>query len=115
MAGEEAAESPKILPEAAIARLREAAPRFDRMAVRISPFTVGELVTPRKDGLYGGAGEPCIIVETRAQQSAYFNGPSQSGEFGAYFDTRIIRFLSDSIVALWVEGAHFGPYTGEGA
>jgi hypothetical protein len=97
-------------PEAAIMRLREFAARDSRDC----PFSVGDIVTPRRDGIFNGSGDPQIVVETRLPAHTLLGAPGHP-LFGARCDMRVAHIFDDMVVASWVDSTHYEPYTGEGA
>ena len=111
---EEESPRPKIHPEGQIARMRELAPRFTAPC----PFKVGDLVTPRKDGLVKGPGDPCLIVQINnaGTEPDFRVGETDSPTYGAIPDIRIIRAAeSGNCVSFWSYSTEYDLYTGEGA
>ena len=103
----EAKAGPKILPEAAIARMREVAAKI----ASPSPFGVGDLVTPCAWAATRGAGEPHIVVEIGTFGRAT-GGHTEPGavSYGAILDMRVLSISRDDVVAHWVESWQFEPY-----
>jgi hypothetical protein len=106
---------PEILPEAMIARLREAAHRFTRDGeVYPNPFEIGDLVTPRPDSPYsGGRGLPHVVVDFDPEAFPYFSGsPDSATNWGSVPNLRILAMSHDgeSMAAIWVEAAYFEHY-----
>lgn len=104
---QEAEAGPKILPEAAIARMREVAAKV----ASPNPFSVGDLVTPCAWASIKGAGDPHIVVEVGTLGRAT-NGNTEPGSvaYGAVLDMRVLSVSRDSVVAHWVESWMFEPY-----
>lgn len=108
----DADEGPAILPEAAIHRLREAAPRFTAPV----PFVVGDLVTPRSDSPIKGAGNPHLVIETRPGAEPFFGALSPgSPDFGMRLNVRVITISGGDVCAYWGDAADYEIYTGEAA
>jgi hypothetical protein len=107
-------DGPKILPEAAIARLREVAAAYAAGC----RFKVGDIVTPRASANIKGAGGPMIVVEVRTDIPRNFVAPDPhdvgSQAFGGRLDIRTISLRGDCIIAHWNESWQFEPYTGPG-
>lgn len=101
-----------ILPEARIARIKEAADRFRPNSVL--PFKTGDWVTPRKDSHYVGHGDPMLVIETIPDAEPKFTGSKSDPNFGMRPNLRILRMAEDHIVAFWVEAAYYEAYTGDG-
>lgn len=99
-------EWPKILPEAAIERLREYAQRYRTPC----PFEPGDLVTPRKDAPIRGAGQPHIVLEVRRDADLCFAGEPGTTGFGMRFEMRVAILCGDHIAAHWVEHHGFRAY-----
>jgi len=100
-----------ILPEARIARLREAAQRYHQP----NPFKIGDLVTPRGDSKLRGAGQAQLVIEVRRNAELYFHGDESLPSFGARYDMRVLALTNKAIVAVCVESQDYERYTGEGA
>ncbi|WP_051949290.1 hypothetical protein [Methylosinus sp. PW1] len=109
LAGANKSTSPSILPEAAIARLREAGERY---AVG-NLFRIGDIVTPRKDSDVKGAGDPHVVIETKDSSKAEFAfvGAPGSNTFGQRLDLRVLHISNDRIVPHWVESWQFEWWT----
>jgi hypothetical protein len=104
---EKTPERPPILPEAAVARLRELAANHAEQ-MRGSRFDVGDLVTPIAGcGLYG-AGQPYLVIETHpAAAPCFVQGDIGTSNYGMRLDMRVLRLQSDKIGAFWVESFGF--------
>lgn len=105
---EEDDERPRILPEAAIMRLKEAAGRY----AAGNPFKVGDIITPRPDASVRGAGRPHVVIATRSDpQPVWTNEPGSNG-YGICCDIRVLCFArhSDDVVAHWCESREFQPF-----
>lgn len=94
---------PKLDPEAAVMRLREWAERYAEAGKFGPRFGVGDLVTPFADSPFAGAGDPAVVIETRAvcpmDGLARICTCSQA-------DTRILSIDSDGdVLPSWVESA----------
>jgi len=85
--------APDILPEAKIARLREAA---DRIAAPI-PFKPGDIVTTRKDSPLKGVGQPRLVIEVNPD--GFDIGECDAGAWmeAAKFDVRYLT-LADGVI-----------------
>ncbi len=105
---------PKIHPEGQIARMRELAPRFTAPC----PFKVGDLVTPRKDGIVKGCGDPCLIVQINnaGTEPDFRFGTVASPTYGAIPDIRILHVKEGgNCVSAWMYSTEYDLYTGEGS
>ena len=99
--------APKILPEAAVARLREAASRYAEM-LHGPRFKVGDWVTPTQDATIKGAGEPHVVVET-AQGSPCF-GKDCGTHDGRRVDIRVLKLAGADIAPFWGESFEYEPW-----
>jgi len=100
----------RVLPEAAIMRMREIAPLYQRPC----PFKVGDLVTPRSDGPVTGAGAPHLVIEIDSAAVRSTDRPGTT-TFNARYDMRVLSEVQGDILPFWVESGGFVPYTGEGS
>ena len=100
------AKSPTILPEAAIARLRESAARYAEQ-MRGCRFAVGDIVTPVSDCELKGAGAPHLVIETRSGAAPEFGTGSNIHRDGARLDMRVLVIHKGNIVSLWTESFKF--------
>lgn len=113
---DEQEEKPPIDPEAAVMRLREAATRYREMYAG-PRFAVGDLVTPVRDGLYQGAGQPHVVVhvvhEPSGQERHTFSSDVDTGSptFGVLFDMRVITLTDDHILPYWVQSADYEAWS----
>lgn len=90
----------KILPEAHLERVKEAAERY----ARPNPYKVGDIVTPRKDSGMKGVGEPHVVVEVLTEPRRTFEGSGFGGSsFGANMDVRVMCLMDDLTLAFWGE------------
>jgi hypothetical protein len=103
---EDADDRPRLDPEVAVFRLREAAARFAAPV----PFKVGDLVTVRRDAPLTGSGEPQIVIEVRPDADLDWAGEHGSWSFGSRNQVRALRFISGDICPCWVEAAHLEPW-----
>jgi hypothetical protein len=110
-------ERPKILPEAAIMRLRELYDAF----IAENPFKPGDLVTVRPGVNRTGDGDPHIVLEVRAPFAEIRNfecvepGETGSCAFGQKLNIRVLCITGDSAASYWMEHWMLELYTGEGA
>ncbi len=74
-------------------------------------FKPGDLVTPLSNSIVVGAGEPCVVLETR-RGTPIFESDPDTPNFGRRFDMRVARFMEDSIARFWVESVDYEPYSG---
>jgi hypothetical protein len=102
-------QEPKILPEAAIARLREAATRYAEMYNNGPRFKVGDIVTPIADSTLRGAGEPYLVIATltRAEHEKCSGVDCGSTQFMPWTDIRAICISHGDIAPFWSESANF--------
>lgn len=102
-------DSPAILPEAAIMRLKEAADRY----IAGNPFKVGDIVTPRPGMNVAGAGKPHVVIAVRADPQPVWDGEPGSNAHGMCFDIRVasISGRPDRVMAHWCESWSFQPFT----
>jgi hypothetical protein len=101
----------KILPEAAIARLREVAKLYSEPM----KFKVGDLVMPRKDGYRKGYGHPHLVIAVNATAEPIFEADDGTPAFGLLPEVRVLCFMHDSIAPYWMERGELVPYVGDGA
>ena len=99
--------TPAILPEAAVMRLREAA------AIQANPprFAVGDLVTPRMGMNVRGHGEPHIVVEVNHEASPVFTGNCRGDSYGNRPQCRIMSIMQGEVACHWLEAYRLEPYT----
>lgn len=100
-AAEQRNEKPKILPEAAVARLREAATHYAE-ALEGPRFSIGDLVTSKADMNIRDSGYPAIVVDVIPGAPRFHGDPGSIGE-GRRLDMRILRVNDDMIVPFWCE------------
>ena len=94
-----------IDPEAAIMRLREAGERY--LDAYTGPrFKVGDIITPYADSSLKNAGEPHLVIASRAAAFDFSGAPGTS-EYGMNSDIRVLSLMLGSIVAHWVESSTF--------
>ena len=105
-------DTPKILPEAAIMRMREFAVRYAEM-LNGPRFSVGQIVTPVKGGIVKGEGEPHLVIEIFANAAPFFSSPDGSSLFGMRADIRVLSVSHDCISPFWVESYGFELWTGD--
>lgn len=104
--------SSKILPEAAVARLRE----LWTAHASTNNYRPGEWVTIRPGVNLVGVGEPHIVLESRAKGDELIptggEDPQYSGSqrYGAKLNVRILGMDGDEAVAHWVEHYTIEPY-----
>lgn len=108
--GDPREERARPLHEAQIMRLREAAGRFTLDI----PFAVGDLVTPRRDAPYKGAGEPHLVIATDDRAPYRFEGHPDTATYGARPQIRVL-YLSvagddEVVIPHWGEAAFYEPY-----
>lgn len=110
-------ERPKILPEAAIMRLREL---YDAFAAP-NLFKPGDLVTVRSGVNLSGVGDPHVVLEIRAPFAEIRNfdapDPQDTGTaaFGRKLNIRVLCISDhDEAAGFWCEHWQFVAYTGEG-
>jgi hypothetical protein len=98
---------PDILPEAAIARLREASQHYARPC----QFKVGDLITPVQDSYVKGSGKPHLVIAILWNPEFRFDGDPGDVTYGARFDIRILSISPDGFMAPhWCESAGFQLY-----
>lgn len=103
-------QSPAILPEAAIMRLREAAALYAEQ-IEGPRFRVGDLVTPRKDSREGGAGRPHVVVEVRSGAAPLW-GKDCCGRFGSRHDIRVLYLNGGGdVTPHWSESFEYELWT----
>lgn len=101
-----------ILPEAAVARLREAFVIFSEPC-RFSP---GDMVTPRPDSGAHGAGDPMIVLEIKSQPMVLWDqGDYGTSDFGAKIDMRVLSLTplnagGEAMIPYWVESWRYRKY-----
>lgn len=99
---------PRILPEAAIARLRELLPAYTTAR---APYQVGDVVTPRRDSAMKQTGEPHLVVAVLDEPVYRFDhGEVSSNGFGQRLDMRVIHINGERVFAHWVESSDVVPY-----
>jgi hypothetical protein len=101
----------QILPEAAIARLREVAKLYSEPM----KFEVGDLVMPRKDGFKKGQGKPHLVIAVNENAHPDFGGDAGSPSYGSVPEVRVLCFMHDSIAPYWIERGELVPHVGDGA
>lgn len=109
-ARDEEGAKPRILPEAAIARLREVMPAYRADVVQFAP---GDLVTPRRDATVKGTGEPHLVIDVLSGLDRHYRfdqGEAGSNTWGQLIDMRVLRIDGDRTVAYWVQSADFDTY-----
>jgi len=105
------AEAALPLPEAQIATLKE----WGGVFADYRPWSVGDLITPRKGSGYDGVGLPHLVVELLGYPVTCTDKPG-SPQFGAQFDTRIVRMVRNGDISQYlVEGWQFERYSGPGS
>jgi hypothetical protein len=102
---------PGILPEAAIMRLREVA----KLYCEPHKFKVGDLVTPRSDGIKKGSGQPHLVIAVRENVPLFVDGDIGDSTFGAAPEIRILRVMNGDVLPYWMERGDLVPYEGDGA
>jgi hypothetical protein len=107
-AGEYAEEEETILPEAAIARLREAADRYNA----INPFEVGDIITPRADAPVIGTGQPHLVVKVSKAGDFVADRQKEAGtwEAATRFDTICLCIMHGVIVSFAVSSWLMEPW-----
>lgn len=112
--GEQREQPKKISHDGQIARIQEAAERFKSNAV---PFKVGDLVTPRKDGLIREdfVGDPRLVIDVRPDADYDFSVGEPGGpDFGCRYNVRTLSLQFDHVIAHWCDAAYLEPYQGDG-
>lgn len=105
----------KPLPEAIVARLREAQERWTSSKV---PFEVGDLVTPRSDAPLKNIGDPHLVIAVDHNARPDFSSGGEPGSFsyGRLNQIRVLSVLgdkkSDLLAAFWNEAAFYERYDG---
>ncbi|MHA6643751.1 hypothetical protein [Mesorhizobium sp. A623] len=97
-----------ILPEAKIARLREAAERFTGE----NPFKVGDIVTVREDAPIIGAGDPHLVIESGSDDLSTARPEDGSWTDSVVRNVRLIRVREDDIIPMVVPHWSLEPYEG---
>lgn len=106
LSGEKPRKAPPAMAAEVLVEYRDSYQRF----LAGCRFSQGDLVTPLASSHIVGAGEPCVVLETRSA-GLTFTGERDAPSFGARFDMRIARFMDgDTIVRFWVESVDFEPY-----
>ena len=105
-------DTPRILPEATIMRMRELAVRYAEM-IKGPRFKIGDIVTPRADANTRGSGNPHLVLETRRAEPDFGVGSEGSCAFGCRHDMRVFSIPdNENVVAHWVESYTFEIWTG---
>lgn len=101
------AATPTILPEAAIARLREFAAGY-----AVNPFKPGDLVIERPDGPLKSSGLPSVVVEVREADFDWTGDPCTM-EYGRRCNVRVACFArrGSKLVTFWCEHTDLSPYS----
>lgn len=106
-----------ILPEAMIARLAEFGERYGK-----NPFSVGDVVTPRRDSGLKYAGRPFLVVESHQNDDppVFANtGDTDDHDFGRRINIRVAvvashrnerREMCDTVVCFWNEAHNYELY-----
>ena len=107
MAEEDEDAGQRPLPEALIMSLQEAHGNY----AAGNQFMPGQIVTPRRGYDAKGAGEPHIVLETRAPEYD-FRADVGSNAYGKRLDIRVAGMCSRGaeLSAWWVESWCFEPY-----
>ena len=103
-------DKPQILPEAAVARIKEHATRYAEM-MNGPRFKVGDWVTPISDSCLKAAGTPQLVVEIRTHGLPFCDQPAASVVFGAHNDTRVLRMKDGDVAPFWVESFMLEAWT----
>lgn len=117
--GERPADLPELSVEEKVALLKSTAEIY-RMGA-CTRFKIGDIVTPTDRAILKGRGEPHVVVEARVVADSddpilAANSPQKVGigddDFGAILDLRVVRLAPNGrLVAWWVEGWKFEPWT----
>lgn len=100
----------RAIPALADEMLVEAAARYAARR-QFFPFRVGQLVTPRPDTTYMGAGDPHIVVEVRPMPNPAFEVSKPGNhQFGQMVDMRVLCYVGQTIASFWVESWAFEPW-----
>ncbi|PZU87891.1 MAG: hypothetical protein DI527_18150 [Chelatococcus sp.] len=100
----------RAIPALADEMLVEAAARYAACR-QFVPFRVGQLVTPRPDCAYKGAGDPHIVVEVLPMpKPAFAVAKPGNHEFGHMVDMRVLCYAEQTIASFWVESWAFEPW-----
>lgn len=106
-----------ILPEAMIARLAEFGERYGK-----NPFSVGDVVTPRRDSGLKYAGRPFLVVESHQNDDPPIfanSGESSDHDFGRRVNIRVATVMThrggdgtkrDAMVCFWNEAHNYELY-----
>ena len=106
-------DTPRILPQAAIMRMRETADHYAEM-LKGPRFKIGDIVTPRADANMKGDGDPHLVLETRRAEPDFGVGGEGSCAFGCRYDMRVLSVPdNENVVAHWVESYTFELWTGD--
>jgi hypothetical protein len=87
-------EEERILPEAAIERMKEVATR-----IKVgNPFKEGDIVTARSDGGLKSPRAPMLVIETC--EGTFPKGDHENGDWPSAtdFDVKLLRFSNGSII-----------------
>jgi hypothetical protein len=98
--------APKISPEGAVARLREAAEHYAQMYAA-PRFKVGDLVTPIKDRGGCDVGDPHLVVAACSPPGHCFIGDPCSSALGRWLDIRVLLIGDGGIVPFWGQSADY--------
>lgn len=103
----EADKRPKILPEAAIMRIKEFAASYAEQ-LKGTVFKIGDIVTPRSGSSLKGVNDPHIVIEVRfGTEPDFSRGDVLTVEHGLRLDMRVLSVQDDWVAAHWVESYVF--------
>jgi hypothetical protein len=101
-------EEETILHEAAIARLREAADRYNA----INPYEIGDIITPRADAPMKGVGQPHLVVKVSRVGDFMADRQKKAGtwEASTRFDTICLCIMRGVIAPFAVSSWLMEPW-----
>lgn len=95
-------EKEKVLPEARIERIKEAA-NFYAASMTGCPYGPGDWVTPRRGYNIKGAGHPYIVVEVDQHPQHRWSDDDGRANNGRRLDMRVMTLIDGDISCFWAE------------